>query len=173
MPGRAGRCRGKMILVARNLESVTLRQLAEQFSCSIEKSGRPKSGPNPGCGPAWKNMTGIYNEKAAVMHSVEMKDAIRIWQDYTGSMTTGHLDEAALYRMALPGGLTHAPRADIDHLAGCPACLEKWELLTRVMTDSQESGLKPLEANLQNPIPSWPVMGFYRPQPQRFPNPCF
>ena len=27
----------KMILVARTLESVTLRQLAEQFSCSIEK----------------------------------------------------------------------------------------------------------------------------------------
>jgi RNA polymerase sigma factor for flagellar operon FliA len=27
----------KMVLVARNLESVTLRQLAEQFSCSIEK----------------------------------------------------------------------------------------------------------------------------------------
>lgn len=77
------------------------------------------------------------------MHSVEIKDAIRTWQDYTGSMSTGHPDEASLYQMALPGGLADAPRADINHLAGCPACLEKWELLTRVMADSRGNGLKP------------------------------
>jgi hypothetical protein len=70
------------------------------------------------------------------MHSIEMKDAIRIWHNHTGSMTMDHPDAAILYRMTLPGGLADADRADIDHLARCPACLEKWELLTRVMADS-------------------------------------
>jgi hypothetical protein len=87
-------------------------------------------------------MTGTCNEKAADMHSIEMKDAIRIWHDHTGSMTMDHPDAAILYRMTLPGGLADADRADIDHLARCPACLERWEVLTRVMDDAGRTGLQ-------------------------------
>jgi len=76
------------------------------------------------------------------MHSIEMKDAIRIWHNHTGSTTNAHLDAVTLYRMTLPDGLADADRADIDHLARCPACLEKWELLTRVMDDAGRTGLQ-------------------------------
>ncbi len=61
------------------------------------------------------------------------------WKQTSGSdLRDNHLSPETLFQLSRDKGLMQAKETDLNHLAACPDCLDQWELLCFLDTETEE-----------------------------------
>ncbi len=67
-----------------------------------------------------------------------LSTALNTWQMWAQASGETHLPPETIYQLSLNKGLKQASEADLNHLSACPGCLDQWELLCFLDTETED-----------------------------------